>query len=47
MRQVDETYYFEITDSLIGRDILIVNRISIGAADVRVSVPLYFLDVLL
>ncbi len=32
---LDDRYYFEIADSLLGRDILIVSRISKGAADVR------------
>jgi hypothetical protein len=34
---VKERYYFEIADSLLGKDILIVNRISKGAAAVRLQ----------
>jgi len=35
VHRVDEKYFFEIPDSLLGRDILIVNRISKAAAGVR------------
>lgn len=34
---VDDKYYFEIPDSLFGRDILLVNRISKAAAGMRVG----------
>ncbi len=35
VHQIDEKYYFEIPDSILGRDILCVNRISKGPAGVR------------
>jgi hypothetical protein len=35
VHKVDEKYYFEIPDSLFGRDILVVNRISKAAAGMR------------
>ncbi len=35
IHKVDEKWYFEITDSLLGRDILIVNRLSKAAAGMR------------
>lgn len=35
--KIDDKYFFEIADSLLGRDILIVNRISKSGADVRSS----------
>lgn len=35
VHKVDDKYYFEIPDSLLGRDILIVGRIAQGAAGVR------------
>jgi len=34
VHKVDEKYYFEIADSLLGRDILIVGRIARGSADI-------------
>ncbi len=37
VHKVDEKYYFEIPDSLLGRDILIVSRILKAAAGVRPS----------
>lgn len=37
VHQVDDNYFFEIPDSLLGRDILVVNRISKAAADVKVT----------
>jgi hypothetical protein len=37
VHKVDEKYYFEIGDSLLGRDILVVNRISRSAAGMRTS----------
>lgn len=37
VHKVDEKYYFEIPDSLFGRDILVVNRISKAAAGMRSS----------
>ncbi|PWG80124.1 zinc-dependent metalloprotease [Pararcticibacter amylolyticus] len=37
LHKVDERFYFEIADSLLNRDILIVSRISKSAADVRAS----------
>ncbi|TKB97194.1 zinc-dependent metalloprotease [Pedobacter cryotolerans] len=33
--KIDDKYFFEIADSLLGRDILVVNRISKSGADVR------------
>lgn len=33
--KVDDKYYFEIPDSLLGRDLLVVNRIAKAAADKR------------
>jgi hypothetical protein len=35
VHKVDEKYYFEIPDALLGRDILVVNRISKAAAGMR------------
>jgi len=35
VHKVDEKYYFEIQDSLLNKDILVVNRISKSAAEVR------------
>ena len=35
VHKVEEKYYFEIPDSLLGRDILVVNRISKAAAGMR------------
>jgi uncharacterized protein DUF4953/uncharacterized protein DUF5117/uncharacterized protein DUF5118 len=35
VHKVDDKYYFEIPDSLLGRDILVVNRISKAAAGMR------------
>ncbi|HRQ51852.1 MAG TPA: DUF5117 domain-containing protein, partial [Agriterribacter sp.] len=35
VHKVDDKYYFEIADSLLGRDILVVNRISKAAAGMR------------
>lgn len=35
VHKVDDNYYFEIPDSLLGRDLLIVSRIAQGAAGMR------------
>ena len=35
VHKVDDNYYFEIADSLLGRDILVVCRIAQGAAGIR------------
>jgi hypothetical protein len=35
VHKVDDQYYFEIPDSLLGRDLLVVSRIAQGAAGVR------------
>lgn len=35
VHKVDDDYYFEIPDSLLGRDLLVVSRIARGAAGVR------------
>jgi hypothetical protein len=35
VHKVEDTYYFEIPDSLLGRDLLVVSRIAQGAAGVR------------
>jgi len=35
VHQIEEKYYFEIPDSMLGREILCVNRISKGPAGVR------------
>ncbi|HYE55786.1 MAG TPA: DUF5118 domain-containing protein, partial [Chitinophagaceae bacterium] len=35
VHRVEEKYYFEIPDTLLGRDILVVNRISKAAAGMR------------
>ncbi|HZY82012.1 MAG TPA: zinc-dependent metalloprotease, partial [Cyclobacteriaceae bacterium] len=35
IHKVEDTYYFEIPDSLLGRDLLVVSRIAQGAAGVR------------
>ncbi len=37
IHQIEKTYYFEIPDSLFGRDLLVVNRIKSGAAGGRVQ----------
>lgn len=37
VHKVDEKYYFEIPDSLLGRDMLVVNRISRAAAGMRIG----------
>ncbi len=37
MHKVDEKYFIEIPDSLFGREILVVNRISKAAADMRMG----------
>lgn len=37
IHKIDERYYFEIHDSLLNKDILIVNRISKGAAESRLQ----------
>ncbi|WP_426330150.1 zinc-dependent metalloprotease [Pedobacter sp. R-06] len=41
VHNVDDRYYFEIPDSLLGRDILVVNRISKAAAGVRAGMSGY------
>lgn len=41
VHKVDENYFFEIPDSLLNRDILVVNRISKAAAGNRVSMMGY------
>ena len=35
VHKVEDKYYFEIPDSLLGREILVVNRISKAAAGMR------------
>src|SRR5215212_4229577 len=35
VHKVDDAYYFEIADSLLGRDLLVVARIAQGAAGLR------------
>jgi len=35
VHKVDDNYFFEIPDAVLGRDILVVNRISKAAADMR------------
>lgn len=35
VHKIDDKYYFEIPDSLLGRDILVVSRIAQGAAGIR------------
>jgi hypothetical protein len=35
VHKIDDKYYFEIPDSLLGRDILVVGRIAQGAAGIR------------
>jgi hypothetical protein len=35
VHKVDNAYFFEIPDSILGRDLLVVNRISKSAADIR------------
>src|SRR5687768_14306648 len=35
IHKVDDKFYFEIPDSLLGRDLLVVGRIAQGAAGVR------------
>jgi hypothetical protein len=35
VHKIEDNYYFEIPDSLLGRDLLVVSRISQGAAGVR------------
>ena len=37
VHKVDDKYYFEIPDSLLHRDLLVVNRISAAAAELRVQ----------
>ncbi len=37
VHKVEDKYYFEIPDSLLGRDMLVVNRISKAAAGMRVG----------
>ncbi len=37
VHKIDQKYFFEIADTLLGRDILVVNRISKSGADVRGS----------
>ncbi|MEI9908937.1 MAG: zinc-dependent metalloprotease [Bacteroidota bacterium] len=37
VHKVEDKYYFEIADSLLGRDILVVNRISKAAAGMRIG----------
>jgi len=39
--QQDDKYYFEIPDSLLGRDILVVNRITKSGADLRTGMSGY------
>lgn len=41
IHQIDEQYFFEIPDSLLGRDILVVNRISKAPAGLRPQVNVY------
>lgn len=41
LHQIDETYFFEIPDSLLNRDILSVNRISKAPAGLRPQVHVY------
>ena len=41
VHQLDEQYFFEIPDSLLNRDILVVNRISRAPAGLRPSVNVY------
>lgn len=41
VHKVDDKYYFEIPDSLLNRDVLVVNRISKAAAGNRVSMMGY------
>jgi hypothetical protein len=41
VHQIDETYFFEIPDSLLNRDILAVNRISKAPAGLRPQVHVY------
>jgi hypothetical protein len=41
IHQIDEQYFFEIPDSLLNRDILVVNRISKAPAGLRPSVNVY------
>src|SRR6185295_6490325 len=35
VHRIDDAYYFEIADSLLGRDLLVVARIAQGAAGLR------------
>ena len=35
VHKIEDKYYFEIADSLLGRDVLVVNRISKAAAGMR------------
>ncbi len=37
VHQVEDRYFFEIPNAVLGREILIINRISKGAADVRAA----------
>ncbi|MGN6417369.1 MAG: zinc-dependent metalloprotease [Pseudobacter sp.] len=41
IHQIDEQYFFEIPDSLLNRDILVVNRISKAPAGLRPQVNVY------
>lgn len=41
VHQIDETYFFEIPDSLLNRDILVVNRISKAPAGLRPYVAVF------
>ncbi len=41
VHQIEETYFFEIPDSLLNRDILAVNRISKAPAGLRPQVHVY------
>ncbi len=41
VHKVEDKYYFEIPDSLLGRDILVVNRLSKSAAGMRNSIRGY------
>src|SRR5687768_17273739 len=37
VHKVEDKYYFELADSIFGRDILVVNRISKSAAGMRIG----------
>jgi hypothetical protein len=41
VHKIDERYFFEIPDTIIGRDILVVNRISKSPAGMRPQVQVY------